>query len=71
VVIRPSLAQYARDILKHAGMSDCKSYSTLVDTQAKVSSNVGGISDLSAYRNLVGALQYHTFTRFDIAYTVQ
>jgi hypothetical protein len=24
--------QYARDILEHAGMSNCKPYSTLVDT---------------------------------------
>jgi hypothetical protein len=27
--------QYARDILERAGMSDCKPYSTPVNTQAK------------------------------------
>jgi hypothetical protein len=34
--------QYAQDILERAGMSDCKPYSTSVDTQAKVSSDMGG-----------------------------
>jgi hypothetical protein len=34
--------QYARDILERAGMSDCKPCSTLVDTQVKVSSDMGG-----------------------------
>jgi hypothetical protein len=29
------------------------------------------VSDLSAYYNLVGALQYHTFTRPNIVYVVQ
>jgi hypothetical protein len=33
--------QYAHDILERAGMSDCKPCSTLVDTQAKVPSNMG------------------------------
>jgi hypothetical protein len=33
--------QYARDILERAGMSDCKPCSTLVDTQAKVFSDMG------------------------------
>jgi hypothetical protein len=36
--------QYARDILERAGMSDCKSCSTSVDTQAKVSSGMGAPS---------------------------
>jgi hypothetical protein len=39
---------------------------------AKVSSNMGApISDPTAYRSLARALQYLTFTRFDIAYAVQ
>jgi hypothetical protein len=33
--------QYARDILERAGMSDCKPCSTLINTQAKVSSDMG------------------------------
>jgi hypothetical protein len=55
-------------------MSDCKPCSTLVDTQANVSSDMGGggpVSDPTAYRSLVGALQYLIFTRPDIAYAVQ
>jgi hypothetical protein len=64
--------QYARDILEHAGMSDCKPCSTLIDTQAKVSSDMRApVSDPTAYRSLAGPLQYITFTRPDIAYMVQ
>jgi hypothetical protein len=36
--------QYARDILERTGMSDCKPCSTLVDTQDKVSSDMGAPS---------------------------
>jgi hypothetical protein len=63
--------QYARDILERAGMSDCKPCSTLVDTQVKVSSDMGAICDRTAYRNMAVVLQYLTFTRPDIAYVVQ
>jgi hypothetical protein len=64
--------QYARDILERAGMSDWKPCSTPVGTLAKVSLNMRGlVRDLTAYRSLAGALQYITFTRLDIAYTVQ
>jgi hypothetical protein len=53
-------------------MSDCKLYSTSVDTQAKVSSDTGThVSDTIAYRSLTGALQYLTFTKPDISYAVQ
>jgi hypothetical protein len=33
--------QYARDILGRAGMSDCKPYSTPINTQAKVFFDMG------------------------------
>jgi hypothetical protein len=53
-------------------MSDCKPCSTPVDTQAKVSSDMGApVCDPTAYRSLAGALQYLTFIRPDIAYAVQ
>jgi hypothetical protein len=53
-------------------MSDCKLCSTPVNIHAKVSSDKGAlISNPTAYRSLVGALQYLTFTRPDIAHTVQ
>jgi hypothetical protein len=64
--------QYAQDILERTGMSDCKPCSMPVDTQAKVSSDLGGpVSDPNAYHSLAGALQYRTFNRPDIAYVVQ
>ena len=67
-----SQRQYTLDILTRHGMSDCKPCSTPVDTCAKVSADVGpSVDDPTAYRSLVGALQYLTFTRPDIAYAVQ
>jgi hypothetical protein len=55
--------QFALDILERAGM---------VDTQAKVSAESGPpVADPTHFRSLVGALQYLTFTRPDIAYAVQ
>ena len=53
-------------------MSDCKPCPTLVDTCAKVSADAGpSVDDPTTYSSLVGALQYLTFTRPDIAYAVQ
>ena len=67
-----SQRQYTLDILERAGMTDCKSCSTPVDTQAKVSAADGPpVSDATNYRSLTGALQYLTFTRPDITYAVQ
>jgi hypothetical protein len=52
-------------------MVDCKSVSTPVDTHAKVSATSGPpIVGLTPCKSLVRALQYLTFTRPDIAYTV-
>jgi hypothetical protein len=56
-----SQRQYAVDLLQRAGMSECHSTATPVDTQAKLSASVGAplsASDSSDYRSLVGALQY-------------
>lgn len=54
---------YTMDILKRAGMTDCKPCSTPVDSHTKVSSTDGApISDPTHYLNLTGALQYLTFT---------
>ena len=53
-------------------MSDCKPCSTPVDTQAKLSADLGDpVADPTAYRSLAGALQYLTFTRPDLTYAVQ
>ncbi|WVZ96614.1 hypothetical protein U9M48_042230 [Paspalum notatum var. saurae] len=45
--------QYTLDILERAGMTDCNPCSTPVDTQAKLSEDVGTpVADPTAYRNL-------------------
>jgi hypothetical protein len=62
--------KYALDIFSRAGMSSCKHVDTLAFT-----SKIGlQTSDLyfnpTRYRQIVGALQYLTFTRPDICYTI-
>jgi hypothetical protein len=53
-------------------MSDCKPCSTPVDTQAKLfEDDEPAITDATSYWSLTGVLQYLTFSRPDIAYTVQ
>ena len=53
-------------------MTDCKPCSTPVDTQAKLSADLGDpVADPTAYRSLADALQYLTFTRPDLTYAVQ
>lgn len=67
-----SQQKYAADLLDRAGMTDCKLASTPINTNPKVSYASGmTLSDGSIYRSLVGALQYLTLTRPDIAYAVQ
>jgi len=64
--------QYTFDILERAGMTDCKPCSTPVNTQGKLLEEEGTpVTDPTAYRSGVGALQYLTFTRPDITYAVQ
>jgi hypothetical protein len=64
--------QLALDVLKCAGMVDCKLVSTPMDTQIKVSTTFGPpVADPTQFRSLTGALQYLTFTRPNIAYVVQ
>ncbi|KAK9048824.1 hypothetical protein SSX86_032209 [Deinandra increscens subsp. villosa] len=65
-------AQYARDILHRANMTNCKPCNTPVDTSPKLSATDGALlSDGSLYRSLAGALQYLTITRPDLSYAVQ
>ncbi|CAA7060053.1 unnamed protein product [Microthlaspi erraticum] len=62
---------YAEDIIRRAGMEDCKPCSTPVDLKSKLSSDSGElIPNPTQYRQLAGALQYLTFTRPDISYAV-
>ena len=66
-----SQRQYMMEILNCAGMADCKSCSTPVDTNRKLSADdCPPVADPTDYRSLASALQYLTFTRPDIAYVV-
>jgi hypothetical protein len=74
---RDSLAltqeKYARDLLHRTNMSSCKPASTPLATNHKLSTYVGeplGAEDSMRYRSVVGALQYLTITRPDLAYAV-
>jgi histone deacetylase 1/2 len=65
--------KYASDLLKKVGMSDCKPVSTPLSTSEKLSLHEGtllGDRDATHYRSVVGALQYLTLTRPDIAFSV-
>jgi hypothetical protein len=67
-----SQRQYAIDLLKRAGMTECHATTTPVDTYAKLSTTSGApVSNPSYYRIIVGALQYLTLTRQDLSYVVQ
>jgi hypothetical protein len=63
---------YTLDIIKRAAMADCKSCTTSVDLQAKLAEDSEPpIHDTSRFQSIAGVLQYLTFTRPDISYTVQ
>jgi hypothetical protein len=66
--------KYASDLLQRVGMSNCKPVATpLSTTSEKLSLHEGtplGTSDATNYRSVVGALQYLTLTRTDIAFPV-
>ena len=54
-------------------MTECKSVSTPLSTSEKLSLHEGsllGQDDATRYRSIVGALQYLTLTRPDIAFSV-
>lgn len=65
--------KYTHDILKRMGMSTCKPAPTPLSTSEKLSVQEGsllGPGDATNYRSIVGALQYLTLTRPDIAFSV-
>ncbi|XP_028109674.1 uncharacterized protein LOC114308301 [Camellia sinensis] len=69
-----SQQKYASDLLTKAGMSDCKSYSSPMATKSSSSALTAAEDSLfsqpALYRSLVGALQYLTLTRPDLAFVV-
>ncbi|PKU81762.1 Retrovirus-related Pol polyprotein from transposon TNT 1-94 [Dendrobium catenatum] len=62
--------QYAEDILRRAGMQNCKDVATPTSVKAVCSSDSSEFTNPTLYRQLVGALQYLTLTRPDITYAV-
>jgi len=68
-----SQGKYANELLQRAGMTQCKPVSTPLSTSEKLSLHDGvllGPEDATEYRSIVGALQYLTLTRPDIAFSV-
>ncbi|XP_040364414.1 secreted RxLR effector protein 161-like [Rosa chinensis] len=66
-----SQAKYARDLVARAGMARCRSWSTpCLPNNHLLPTDGEPLSDPTLYRSLVGALQYLTFTRPDIASAV-
>ncbi|GKA41846.1 ribonuclease H-like domain-containing protein [Tanacetum coccineum] len=63
--------KYALELLKRAHMANCNPTRTPVDTESKLVSDEDLIFNPTLYRSLAGGLQYLTFTRSDISYTVQ
>ena len=63
--------KYTLDLLAKAGMTDCKPLPTPSVVNQKLSICDGELyPDAVKYRSLVGMLQYLTFTRPDIVYSV-
>ena len=63
-------AKYAYDILTRAGLQDSKPASTPLSTFALLLTYGSPLSDSTAYRSLVGALQYLTITCSNISHAV-
>jgi histone deacetylase 1/2 len=65
--------KYTGDILERVGMRTCKSSSTPLAPTEKLSKEDGELlspEDATKYRSIVGALQYLTLTRPDLAFAV-
>ncbi|VVA28366.1 PREDICTED: Retrovirus-related Pol poly from transposon, partial [Prunus dulcis] len=66
-----SQQKYATDLLAKSGMSSCKPCPTPLKPHTQILLTDGiPLKDPKQYRSIVGALQYLTFTRPDIAYSV-
>ena len=65
-------SKYTSDLLTKFNMVDCKACLILCSPIVHVSSQVSPLLlDPIVYRSMVGALQYLTFTRPDLSYSVQ
>ena len=64
-------AKYIDDILDKHGMTDCSHVPTPMSTGYYLTKDSGEpIENVSQYRSVIGALQYITLTRPDIAFSV-
>ncbi|KAM1191971.1 hypothetical protein ACFX2G_012598 [Malus domestica] len=64
-------AKYVKDLIHKAGLDSCKSATTPCKPHHQLLASEGTmLSDPSMYRSIVGSLQYLTFTRPDIAFSV-
>ncbi|CAL8153025.1 unnamed protein product [Prunus armeniaca] len=64
-------SKYAKELLYKAGMQSCRSCSTPCKPHTQVLKDSGEVlTDPTLFRSIVGALQYLTFTRPDLAYFV-
>ncbi|XP_031131676.1 uncharacterized protein LOC116033060 [Ipomoea triloba] len=62
--------RYMADILKRAGMSDCKPLSTPISLFRSASVQADPYDDPTRYMSIAGALQYLTVTRPDLFFAV-
>jgi len=62
--------KYTLDILTRAGMLSCKPVDTPISTSKATILPNPLFSDAICFRQIMGALQYHTFTRPDICFAV-
>ncbi|XP_019190799.1 PREDICTED: uncharacterized protein LOC109185274 [Ipomoea nil] len=65
-----SQRRYIQDILKRAGMVDCKPVSTPVSVVRSDDADTTPYADPTHYRSIAGALQYLTVTRPDLSFAV-
>ncbi|XP_019200291.1 PREDICTED: uncharacterized protein LOC109193920 [Ipomoea nil] len=65
-----SQQRYMNDILKRAGMAECKELSMPISISKTVPFNADLYDDPTQYRSLAGALQYLTITHPDLSFAV-
>lgn len=64
-------SKHAKDLIDKARMNSCKPTTTTYKPHTQLLATKGTLlSDPNEYRSLVGALQYLTFTRPNLSYTV-
>jgi histone deacetylase 1/2 len=68
-----SQQKYSQDLLRHAGMLECKAATTPMSSTETLSATDGALMSADAatdYISIVGGLQYLTITRPDVSYAV-